>query len=277
MSSRVRKGSGCGCGKAVVASIALSGLVLFTTASQADATGSDGVNARAGNGAADTEVSFWVDAAPLALVIRQLAFLSKKDVLIEDPVEIAEVARTEAVTDVADTEAVATGPGFDETLVSGRFSGSLGSTLEKLSTDYPVTFDLDGGTLRAMKGATRSNVSIAMLNTTFDEAFRKKLVASSGAGNSVDFREDAVRVSGHPAFVKRLSGDITSALASVESRLNAEPETTAAESADATSMADSGSAQVLADIQDEDKPPSEQANLARPIRWVTDIPGFNTF
>ena len=264
MSFRERAGNG----KAVVASIAFSGLVLLTTASQADTAASVSANAKAGISAADTRVSFWVDAAPLALVIRQLAFLSNKNVVIEDPVEVEEVA---------EAEAVATGPGFDEALVSGRFSGSLGSTLEKLSADYPVTFDLDGETLRAMKGATRSNVSIAMLSTTFDDAFRNELIASSGAGNLVDFREDAVRVSGHPAFVKRQSEYITSALASAGARLNAESVTTSAESTEATSMADSGSAQVLADIQDEGKPPAEQANLSKPIRWVTDIPGYNTF
>ncbi len=130
-----------------------------------------------------------------------------------------------------------------------------------------------------MNGNARSSVSIAMLSTTFDETFKKELLASSGVGNSVEFREDAVRVSGHPAFVKRQAGFITRALATAEARLNAGSLTATAKSvpAGATSMADSGSAEVLVDIQDEGKPPAEQANLSKPIRWVTDIPGYNTF
>ncbi len=258
----------CGYAKAVVASIALTGLVVFATVSQADTAVPASGDVTPGHSAADTEISFWVDAAPLELVIRQLAFQSNRIVELEEPEKTEQVAEAEEVTE---------SPGFDEALVSGRFSGTLGSTLERLSMDYPVTFDLDGETLRVMKGAARSNVSIAMLSTTFDEAFRNELLESSGAGNSVEFRDDAVRVSGHPAFVKRQSGYITKALSSAEARLNAESETTTTAAADATSVADSGSAQVLADIQDEGKPPAEQANLSRPIRWVTDIPGYNTF
>lgn len=265
--------------KSVLASIVMSGLVLISTASQADTALPVSGSESGGNRATDTEVSFWVGAAPLALVIRQLAILSNRDVEIEDPPEIEELATSEELADAEAAAAVVAAAitDFDEALVTGRFSGSLGSTLERLSADYPVTFDLDGKTLRAMKGATRSNVSIAMLSTTLDEAVKSELVASSEAGNSVDFREDAVRVSGHPTFVKRQSGYITKALASAEARLNAESAATTTESADATSVADSGSAQVLADIQDEGKPPAEQANLSKPIRWVTDIPGYNTF
>ncbi len=161
--------------------------------------------------------------------------------------------------------------------MTGRFSGSLGSTLAKLSANYPVIFDLDGKTLRAMKGDARSTVSIAVLSSTFDEAFKSELLASSGAGNSVDFREDAVRISGHPAFVKRQTGYITTALKTAQVRLNADSLSTESGATNVTSLADSGSAELLVDIQDEGKPPAEQANLSKPIRWVTDIPGFHTF
>ncbi len=274
MSSRLRPS--CGYAKAVAASVALSGLVLFATASQADSVVPANGEALPGNADSDPEVSFWVDRAPLKLVIRQLASLSGRNAEMEEPVETDEVIKTE---EVAEGEEVSDTRDFAEVLVSGRFSGSLGDTLAKLSADYPVTFDLDGKTLRAMNGNARSSVSIAMLSTTFDETFMNELLASSGAGNSVEFREDAVRVSGHPAFVKRQAGYITSALATAEARLNADSLAATAESAPttATSMADSGSAEVLVDIQDEGKPPAEQANLSKPIRWVTDIPGYNTF
>lgn len=252
----------CRYGKSAMASIALGGLVLSTTVLQADTVVSGTAVTLPAGIASDPEVSFWVDAAPLGLVIRQLASLSGRTAEIENPVETEEVAQA------AD---------FAELPVSGRFSGTLGSTLVKLSANYPVIFDLDGETLRAINSDARSSVSIAMLSTTFDEAFKKELLASSGAGNSVEFREDAVRVTGHPAFVKRQAGYITKALATVEAKLNAD--SLAAESGitGTTTIADSGSAEVLVDIQDEGKPPAEQANLSKPIRWVTDIPGYHTF
>ena len=128
-----------------------------------------------------------------------------------------------------------------------------------------------------MTGDARSSISIAMLSTTFDETFKNELLASSGAGNSVEFREDAVRVSGHPAFVKRQAGYITKALATAEARLNADSLTAESASSEAMFVADSGSAEVLVDIHDEGRPPAEQANLSKPIRWVTDIPGYHTF
>ena len=273
-------------GKPVVASNALAGLVLFASALQADTVVSGTAEALSGGNASDPEVSIWVDAAPLGLVIRQLAALSGRAAEVEEPAEIEKVAEAEQVAEieksaeaeqVAKIEEIAQAADFAGVPVSGRFSGSLSSTLATLSANYPVIFDLNGKTLRAMNGAARSTVSIAMLSSTFDEAFKNELLASSGAGNSVEFREDAVRVSGHPAFVKRQTGYITTARKTVQTRLNADSLIAESGTTVATSLADSGSAELLVDIQDEGKPPAEQANLSKPIRWVTDIPGYHTF
>lgn len=261
-------------GKPVVASIVVGSLVLLATAVQADTVVSGTAEALPAENVSDPEVSFWVDAAPLGLVIRQLASLSGRAVKIEEPAEIEKVAEAEQVAKI---EEVAQATDFAGVPVSGRYSGSLSSTLAKLSRNYPVIFDLDGKTLRAMSGAARSTVSIAMMSSTFDEAFKNELLASTGAGNSVEFREDSVRVSGHPAFVKRQTEYITTARKTIQARLNADSLLAESGTTAATSLADSGSAELLVDIQDEGKPPAEQANLSKPIRWVTDIPGFHTF
>ncbi len=286
--------SKCSSGMPTVASFALSGLVLLASVSQADTAVLASGEALPVEIASDPEVSFWADAAPLGLVIRQLAHLSGRSAEIQQIIETEELAAIKgpaeaegaagvevatAVEELAETEENTEIREFADILVSGRLSGSLGSTLVKLSADYPVVFDLDGETLRAMSAYARSNVSIAMLSPALDEKFKSELLASSGAGNTVEFREDAVRVSGHPDFVKRQAAYITKAMATAEARLKAEnlTETTESASTQAISIADSGSTEVLVDIQDEAKPPAEQANLSKPIRWVTDIPGYNTF
>lgn len=226
--------------------VVLGSVLSFAGVSQADTTTPSEDATPAGVIISAPEFSFWVDAAPMTMVIDQLAALAGKSAEIE---------------------------GLAEVPVSGRFSGSLDKLLTELSSQYPVAFDVEGDVLRANDASALTSVSIAMLSSELDGNLKDELLVSEGPGNKLEFREDAVRISGHPAFVKRTARSITTALVKARGEVLAgapEPQT-------AETIADAGSVEVLADIKDEDKAPTDQASLSKPIRWVTDIPGYNTF
>lgn len=211
------------------------------------------------------ESSLWIKDAPMSLVVKQLAQSSGREAAIE---------------------------GTLDTLVSGRFTGSLEQTLAQLSANYPVLFDLDESTMRAVDSGSGSSVSIAVVSDELSEEFKTALFEQLVPGNDIEIRADAVRVSGHPDFVKRATGLITGALADngarqiveLKSRVGIEGAVAdladAADDVDQTAgedVIDAGSDEMLADMADEGKPAADQATLSKPIRWVTDIPGYDTF
>lgn len=232
--------------------------VLATATVQADTNDT----ATAPSTAAVTDISLWVKDAPLSLVVTQLAQLSGREAEIEGSLGMP---------------------------VSGRFHGSVAQALTDLSAAYPVLFDLEGDTLRATNGDSASHVSVAVPSEELSEEFRAQLFEQVSPGNDIEIRADAVRVSGHPAFVSRAAAMVTAAAADsgarhlVGQKAGADSDNAVADSAttvDQTAgqaVIDSGSDEMLADIADEAKPPADQAQLSRPIRWVTDIPGFHTF
>ena len=218
-------------------------------------------------------ISLWVKDAPLSLLVQNLGQLSGREVTTEGSLGVP---------------------------VSGRFSGTLAQTLAELATNYPVLFDVGDDTLHAIDSSSGSRVSIAILSDELDDDFKKVLFEQVGPGNDIEIRADAIRVAGHPDFVKRTTGMITRTLADngarhiIEQKAETVVAIEAAVSGIATAPApadidvdvdqlaseaviDAGSDEMLADIATEGKPPAEQAELSKPIRWVTDIPGFHTF
>ncbi len=205
------------------------------------------------------EVNVWADSAPLSLVIKQLGDMSELNVAIE---------------------------GELEGHVSGRYTGSLQGALSSLSSTHGILFDLQDDTLHVTSEAESSSVSIALAGQALVEAINGSLgeTNQTWSGNSVEFREDAVRVTGHPNFVKRTARQLTTQIAGLGSKA---PETTESvvvellelddSEIESVSVSDAGSQVLLQDIQEEDKPETERASLSKPIRWVTDIPGFTTF
>lgn len=210
-------------------------------------------------------VNLWVKDARLSVLVQQLAELTGREADVEEGLDMR---------------------------VSGRFNGKLEQTLAILATEYPVLFDLDEDVLRAAGKDSGSSISIALLSDELSEPFKRALFDQIAPGNDVEIRSDAVRVTGHPLFVKRTTAMITRTLADngarqiIEQKASTSTESIAtgiSESVDdddaaiTTAVIDSGSAEMLADIADEGRPPSDQATLSQPIRWVTDIPGFDTF
>jgi len=199
-----------------------------------------GVNA-AETSAGEADVNIWVDNASLNLFISQLASISGKTPQIEGVL-----------------------PG----IISGRFTGSIEQTLNALSDSYPILFDVEGDVLRAVDKSALSNVSIAMTDTMLADRFKSELDNDLVPGNSIEVREDSIRVSGHPSFVKRSASMITAEIADTEAR------------AKAATLVDAGAQEMEKDIKTVNKVDNEVVSseaTRRPILSVTDIPGFNTF
>lgn len=193
------------------------------------------------NAADEAEINIWVDNASLNLFVSQLASISGKTSQIEGVL-----------------------PG----IISGRFTGSVEQTLNALSNSYPILFDLEGDVLRAIDKSALSNVSIAMSDASFGDTFKAGLDDPMIPGNSIEFREDSIHVSGHPSFVKRSAGRITAELANFEAIENM------------AAVVDIGSKEMINDIKPVSATDETVAKIEegqRPILSVTDIPGYNTF
>lgn len=189
----------------------------------------------------DAAVNIWVDNASLDLFVKQLASISGKTPQIEGVL-----------------------PG----IVSGRFKGSVEQTLNSLSDSYPVLFDVEGDVLRAIDKVSLSNVSIAMADKTLDDSFKSELDNQLLPGNTIEFREDSIRLSGHPSFVKRSASRITAELADTEARANV------------ATVVDTAANEMINDIkadQKGDETVVTAERIRRPILSVTDIPGYTTF
>lgn len=269
----VRKGLHCRCRAwarrpAVLALLLCGSLSLAAATSHADdaVAGSD-----AGN--ASPTLDLWLQSAPLPLVIRQIAELDGRSVELQ---------------------------GVPDSQVSARFTGSVEDALRALAEQYPVLFDQKGDTLLVSHGDQASSISVAVVSDDLGSDFRQSLFEHMAPGNDVEIRADAIRVSGHPAFVRRMTGLITgqiarsgarqvggdvivdapenaSATASATASANDPAESVLAPQDEELAVVDAGSEEMLADIVDENRPETDQAELSRPIRWVTDIPGYHTF
>lgn len=224
-----------GCGLFSAAAIAVESTAVVST----EAASTAATSTAEGQSGDAPAINVWVDSAPLSLMIEQLGSISGKQVTID---------------------------GELEGQVSGRFTGSLDQTLERLSLSHDVLFDVQDGTLSVASQDESSSVSIALSEPAFADTLAQSLgsMLSGQQGNRIEFREDAVRISGHPGFVKRTAMLVTTTLGDVSAQEN-------------EMLSDAGSQAMLQDIQEEELPASERASLTKPIRWVTDIPGFTTF
>lgn len=208
------------------------------------------------------EINIWVDRAPLELMVGQLAQESGRQINVK---------------------------GELKGQVSGRFTGSVSDTLAALSSTHSILFNLTDDTLQAISKDAQSSVSIALSGPQLDEQFVASLSSESLLGNTVEFRDDSVRISGHPEFVTKVTQLITSAIAenigtkrvnsggSAELSVQNLNSSLAAMDTTIQPVVDAGAQVMLEDILDESLPETERAALSKPIRWITDVPGYTTF
>lgn len=183
----------------------------------------------------DTEVNIWVDNAPMALFIEQLAGLSGRTAEID-----AALAGT----------------------ISGRYLGSINDTLRVVSGDFSVLFDVDKTVIRAADQSAKTSASIPLGGTKLEAEVIDNLSSQLFPGNTIEFEKATVRVTGHPAFVQRLSLLVGKEIAVAR---------------EAFAVIDRASNAILEDIKQDAEETETQTNVSRSIDWVTDIPGFNTF
>lgn len=163
-----------------------------------------GSNAHAADEAAlSPELDVWVADAPADVVIRQLAELGGRELVVD-----GELSGN----------------------VSGRFKGSFRDALNAVAEQTPVLFDISDATLSATDDKNKIRSSIVAGDNPLDEATREALVANLTPGNDIEFSDNEVIVSGHPIFVRRTAMTVTAAFADSEHfRLNGIQDTGAAE------------------------------------------------
>jgi len=155
----------------------------------------------------DQRIEFWVHEAPLAIVIEQIAFLSGRSVDIS---------------------------GAIEGTVSGTFDNSLLETLTSFSGEYELLFDIDADTLYAITNHAKSVASVEVFSAKDTQDLQDEWRSASLPGSRFVINDGRVNLSGHPAFVHRitqaLSGDrvkaIGASVASVASVKSLNVETT---------------------------------------------------
>jgi len=138
----------------------------------------------------EQRIEFWVHEAPLSVVIEQIANLTGRSVDIS---------------------------GAIEGKVSGTFDNSLLETLTSFSGDYQLLFDLDADTLYAIKNHAKSVASVEVFSAKRTQEIQDEWRAESLPGSRFDITDGRVKLSGHPAFVHRitqaLSGNRVQAIA----------------------------------------------------------------
>ncbi len=225
----------------------------------------------------DEQVSLWVNDASLELFIAQLAVVTGRDVIIEGSLEGS---------------------------VTGEFNGSMMETLGTVGEQFPVLFDLQETTLGVVSDAALRRESFALADSDSYDELLKTLLASVVPGNSIEIGDSELIVSGHPSFVERVGQSVAQNAAdddkkpSIASTFPAEVATQAVSPADGQNtldeegvmaapseqVVDTANSVMLPDESMDTDKHSETAsvdatvnNEARPILWVTDIPGFETF
>lgn len=256
-------------------------LVLVSASAAGVAHAEDVVPAREQS---DEKISVWANNATLEVFVSQLAVMTGRRVEIEDGLE----AR-----------------------VSGRFNGSMVDTLNAVTEQHQMLFDLDQNVLGVVAESARSSATIPLNGSSIDEALQASLSFDGLAGNEIQLRDDEVLVSGHPQFVKRVAKIVATSVADAGQKLDTEQapgQQVSVESLTVENLLDSAldaSADSNAALPSEpgltservidaaatvmleqaaDESLSEGTSDAvtaspspRPIRWVTDIPGFETF
>jgi len=206
----------------------------------------------------DVSIDIWVQRAPLALVIKQIADEADKTVKIT---------------------------GAIEGQVSGRFTGNLTEALTTLSESHDILFDLQENELNVVSSRALSKISIFLPDTELEDTVRFTRDEAVFPGNAVSVEGVMVKVSGHPNFVKRIVKKIgagKSPEGAKEKPVVAKKNTTKKDKkAPKLSAAASASKKSVVAKATDEKPTANaeksSSEPAKPILSVTDIPGFHTF
>ena len=189
----------------------------------------------------DEQISVWVDDAALDLFVSQLATITGREAQVEG--------------DLTAT-------------VSGVFNGSMLDALAEVREQTPVIFDMDDTSLAVMPESARLSATVALGTTTSDDQLLKTLMTDMPPGNDILVRDGEALISGHPSFVERVAKTMTVAYAKSEKTDLTEPVVV---SSAVQAIPSEDAAEPDASVE------TETVSTPRPIRWVTDIPGFDTF
>ncbi len=189
-------------------------------------------------------IDLWMNEAPLTHVIHQLAELSGGDAKFTGSVEGQ---------------------------VSGRFSGTVADTLETLSEEHNVLFDMQGDTLNATSKRALSEVSMVMAGAELNDTLKNSMQDGLMPGNAIDIQDELVKLSGHPDFVKRIARQLAAELAitrAAELELSAQDEPTAEEtiakvSAAASAIAEPAETETTMQALEESLSPAKELVVER--------------
>ena len=189
-------------------------------------------------------IDLWMNEAPLTHVIHQLAELSGGDANITGSVEGQ---------------------------VSGRFSGTVADTLETLSEEHNVLFDMQGDTLNATSKRALSEVSMVMAGAELNDTLKNSMQEGLMPGNAIDIQDELVKLSGHPDFVKRIARQLAAELAitrAAELEMSAQDEPTAEETiakvpASASAIAEPAETETTMQVLEEPLTPAKELVVER--------------
>ena len=189
-------------------------------------------------------IDLWMNEAPLTHVIHQLAELSGGDANITGSVEGQ---------------------------VSGRFSGTVADTLETLSEEHNVLFDMQGDTLNATSKRALSEVSMVMAGAELNDTLKNSMQDGLMPGNAIDIQDELVKLSGHPDFVKRIARQLAAELAitrAAELEMSAQDEPTAGETiakvpASASAIAEPAETETTMQVLEEPLTPAKELVVER--------------
>ena len=223
----------------------------------------------------DEQISVWANNATLELFVSQLAGMTGRRAAIEQGVEGR---------------------------VSGRFNGTMVDALNAVSEQHQMLFDLDQNVLSVAAESARSSAIIPLSGSSIDDVLKSSMSSDGLTGNEIELRKDEVVVSGHPDFVKRVAGLVTTAVADAgqetdvqqaaserpASEALADPAAAMPAETESASTLDTASSEQVTDAaasimieQDAEASSrgsgSDTAGSAPRFRWVTDIPGYETF
>lgn len=231
----------------------------------------------------DDRINVWVNEAPLSLFVSQLATITNRTAAVDG--------------DISGT-------------VSGQFNGSLTETLITLSEQAPVIFDLSNTSLGVVPESSRQTLTVALADTSLDDAELKALIADIPPGNDIAILDTAIQISGHPTYVQRMAAMISPVDTTIDEPVDEPVDESLAQSSvdqviedtsqpevsdqlvasdelqddvvdvqvEQTTVTDLAAQQLLSDDADSEAlVTDETASASKPIRSVTDIPGFFTF
>ena len=223
---------------------ALMVAAMLTAAASSFAEEGSDVAGQSADQQGDENINVWVDNAPLDLFITQLASITGRKAIIEG--------------DVGDQN------------VSGEFTGTMTDTLSAVSEQLDVVFELDEliiGVVPASDSTTARLLAPGHARQLGAELL-DELQADILPGNKIATANDEIVVSGHPEFVQRVADRLKSAIADV-SKLSGE-----------SVVADAATKIMVDTERDQPEVPADvdtALTAPEPVRWVTDIPGFDTF